>query len=622
MVTFQRVSTDKEVSINSVRYRLAGPVQTQLASTYPQKQITGTGEITSDSHPWASVHTWNDWRQGIGVDRMILGGIDDRRSWFSTCATQSRNHLMKAPLATETAAPSGNPTGIIIIGELGGNIVAAWGADVRDYTHGSDSWNASARTTLAAAATDVLNLTLSGTEYLVFCFTTGYEYSSSIASWTASIKDAVKIATWDNRLWGIDAVGQLWYAWVLGTEINHARLNLTHNDVITGLFEGRDANGNTILYCSTERYLYAHDMDNCRWVRLKISISPEGLSSANHTRKAITWQDQMYLASSAGTINYIARGGEATVNPMGFDEDDGLPNAEWENIISCMAESVKELIVGGAPISSNDTGLIFAWNGIGWRVLWQATAANTPLESLHVSFISSNRLWFGYADRVWWIQLNQTNSNPKQIAGWTFTATADIHKTPWFDAAQHEVDLTAIECIVDVEDSSSNETVKVEYATDYTEGSNDASYTTLGTITTDGRTIFTFPDNGTTANVGVAFRSIRFKVTLARGGTNTNSPDVTSLTLIYRKKLRPRWMHTFNIDLTQSIYDRSPQQQRAALVTAIQLTTFIEVTFRDDDGNDRNIYVDLVAPETEEQTGHDERGIMRVRAIEQLAGAA
>ena len=620
MVTFQRSGKDNEVSINGLRYKLAGPVMTRSASQYPQKQITGSGEITSDSHPWASVHVWDDWRDGIGVDRMIVGE-DDRRSWFSTAVTSQRQHLTGPPLATQTAAPaglSGNQDPLVC--ELGGAIVAAYGTDIRSYTAGTDTWSTS-RATLAAAPTDVLNLAIGTTQYLVYCYTSGYAYSSAIATWATSGKDAVKIAYWDNRLWGIDAAGQLWYTFTPGSaEVDNARLVLSHNDVITSLFEGRDAANHTILYCTTERFLYAHDFDNCRWVRQKVDISPQGLTATDLKRKAITWQDQSYLASSAGVINHLARAGEATVKDMGPDMDDGLPEASYENTVACMASSVKELIIAGNVVGSSDTALIMAWNGRGWRVLWSATATNTNIISLHVAYVTNYRLWFGYNGRVWYLRLNQTNMNPKRISGWTYASTC-FHKTPWLRPQGGEVDLAALEAIVDTEDCTANETVKVEYAINYTEGAADASYVTLGTITTDGRTIYTFPDNGVTANIGEELRAIRFKLTQSRGSTTTLFPDMTSLALVYRKKLRTRWMHTFRIDLNEVQSGRSSKTQRANLLTAIAVAELVEVTFRDDTGNTRNIYCDLMGPEGEERTGRDETGIFTLTAIEQLRGA-
>ena len=82
-----------------------------------------------------------------------------------------------------------------------------------------------------------------------------------------------------------------------------------------------------------------------------------------------------------------------------------------------------------------------------------------------------------------------------------------------------------------------------------------------------------------------------------------------------------RDLGTFVIDLTQDGPDGDPKTQRADLTTALETTTFVEVTFKDDSGGTRNIYADLVAPELEEQTGSNETGTITVTAIEKLAAA-
>ena len=429
-----------------------------------------------------------------------------------------------------------------------------------------------------------------------------------------STKNTVKMADWDGRLWGIDATGQLWYTFTPGSsENNDAKLMLSHNDVITGLFVGRRANDEEVLFATTERHLYRHDFDNCRWHEVGVAIAPEGLSATNHERKAINFQDQTYLASSSGTINYNAPG----VRQMGFDLNDGLPNAEYEQTIFSMAESAKELIVGGKPLSSNDTALIMGWNPRteGWRVIWKATSANEEIVSMHTSYIGAYRLWFGFNNRLWYVRLNDTNDNPKEIAGWTFSTVDDEWISPWL-TPQEDAILTAAETWIRVLGASANVTVKVEAAYDY----DDSSYTTLATISADGRTILTFPDNGTNANTGKVFESIRYRLTLATNA-NTSSPDVAILELVYRKKLRTKYAHTMDIDMRDPGSAGSPLEQQDSLKTAIEAEAFIEMTLHDDSGNTRNFYGDIVAPQGEESTGPNEEGVMRITFIEHLSGA-
>ena len=48
----------------------------------------------------------------------------------------------------------------------------------------------------------------------------------------------------------------------------------------------------------------------------------------------------------------------------------------------------------------------------------------------------------------------------------------------------------------------------------------------------------------------------------------------------------------------------------------IESLTLLEFTFRDDTGNSRNYYVDVVSATGLERTGHDETGVARIQVAE------
>ena len=124
------------------------------------------------------------------------------------------------------------------------------------------------------------------------------------------------------------------------------------------------------------------------------------------------------------------------------------------------------------------------------------------------------------------------------------------------------------------------------------------------------------------SSAGTAFRSIKFKLTLSRSTATTTglekfeTPDLVSLTLEYRKKLPAKWGHTIDVDITNEYKGNAPKDLRAALVTAIESTSLVEFTFRDDSGGTRNYYVDVVAAQGMEFTGHDERGSTTIQVVE------
>ena len=89
-----------------------------------------------------------------------------------------------------------------------------------------------------------------------------------------------------------------------------------------------------------------------------------------------------------------------------------------------------------------------------------------------------------------------------------------------------------------------------------------------------------------------------------------------SLTLEFRKKLPAKWGHQARINLNKSYKGKSPKDLRSALVSAIESTTLVEFTFRDDSGGTRNYYVDVASASGLEGTGYDERGSSTVNLVE------
>ena len=228
--------------------------------------------------------------------------------------------------------------------------------------------------------------------------------------------------------------------------------------------------------------------------------------------------------------------------------------------------------------------------------------------------------------RMAYIDLPQFVLNPKNTTTSEYAVSGEL-KTPWFHADQVDVDKLAVRLKVETADTSTSgtvESVKIEYAVDYLEtvSSADDQYLTLANSTfTDGlidtdttgvtQTIFEFPKNTadvSVAPIGKAFRAIRFKVSLARGGTATKSPRLISMTMEYRKKYERKEGYQFIIDLRDRYKGKTAAGMRSTLQTLAQSNTLSEFTFRDDAGGTRNYYVDVRIPSGEETTGHLEDG--------------
>ena len=649
-----KVVDDNEIYLGGTYYPLNRPVQSVLASIYPAKVTIG--DTTRDSNLRSSIISWSDWRGGIGVERM-QGASDADRAWYSTCNLRHRHHLVLPALSTATTAQDADDTSIqgaiTFIQDLGTVLYAGYSTAPYYYSEANDRWtrvtHSSSAYSFPADPTDSITVRMGGTDYIVVAHGGGYSYFSSATTVTDKTTDANFLTYWDDRLWGIDSTGQLWYTLTIdGTPVNDAKLPV-QNDYVTDLFVGRDATGEQIIYAATKTGLYAHDFANQRWVETQFQLPFHNFNGTGSVR----WRDSIYTPSGLGIYKYINGSNNAVITVMGPDRDDGIP-ATYRGTIKQLVGTHTELIAaidattapgaqaatdipwqGGATsgssarsqnviAASSGQSSIVAWNDTGWETKWVAPAAKAgkAVDKMLVSNAGKGdyRLWWGLDGQVYSQLIPFDVTNPSQLVAVEGTdyayESSGTHETPWFDAQQTEVDKLAIKLKVEVQDASSDETVGVSYATDYS-----TSYTDLTTITsttlgaTEGTQTFLLPTSD--SPVGVSFRSIKFKLTLARGSSDTTkSPDVVSLTLEYRKKLEAKYGHTVEVDLNTTYKGNDPKQLRNNLVSSIESNTLQEFTFRDDSGGTRNYYVDVTSATGIEYTGYDERGSSRITLVE------
>jgi hypothetical protein len=644
------VVEQNEIFLNGVYYPTTRPVRSTLASIYPAKVVIG--DTTKDSNLRSSVISWSDWRGGIGVNRME-GAAEVNRAWYSTCQLRYKNHLVLPGLVTASDIPSHGLTDATIgaINTYANEIYAFWNGSVSEspklykYNNTNNDWGTALTQSAADQVTDsVVFTSAAGTTYLVFAhYDTnaspgGYTYSSNGSSWTTDTTYGTKFVTvWDERLWGISNAGKLWYATTVGSETLDAQLP-TPSGSVTKLFVARNAIGIPIIYAATTQGLFAHNADNAMWeaTQMDFPVHPD------NGKGTVRWRDSVYISSGNGIYKYINGNNAAVITIMGPDRDDGLPS-DRRGAIRHMAGSHNELLVGidarAAPATISSTSFPYQWishhgatviepttgyssilgyNDMGWEVKWQADTAGRGFDSMHVSdAYSEYRVWWGHKNAVHFMDLPKDIINPSEVGNFAY-ATSGEHQTPWFNAGQSEVDKLALNLRIEAQDLSADEKVTVQYATNYVE-----SYTTAVALdstemgSASGTHTYTFG-----SSAGTVFRAIKFKLTLVRDDATTtglekfSTPDVVSLTLEYRKKISAKWGHTVDIDITNEYKGNVPKDLRSNLVSAIESTTLVEFTFRDDGGGTRNYYVDVISAQGMEFTGHDERGSTTISVVE------
>jgi len=537
------------------------------------------------------------------------------RSHFSRADGRYKNHLTLPPLYT-AGADSGVAGLTTAINEFGLKLYVALGngLDIRAYTVASNSWG-SQLTTPAASAYESIAFTMGATDYIAFAYGTGYEYSTAPdSSWTDDTTDVKSFAFWDDRLWGLDNTGQLWFSSVIGTEVNDAKIPLPDGYAHV-LFTGPDAQGEEILYVSTEVGLYAHDAANARFVKTKVAFPRMASADANSVavQGAATWNGDIYITAGKMTV-YRYDPTRGVVMSVGLNKDAGFPVPEIRGDIIKLLPTHTGLLA--FVLGSSDTlRTVWEYNGVGWHYL---ARDNGSAQGNHVSSIGGNyRLYHTFGDDdIGYTALQRGDVNPELATpAISYEGTNDIadHITPWFNAGQNEIDKTAIRVRIECSKMTSDETAKVEYALDYSSSYESSTFT----VTSNGVTTQTFP---TIANnnieAGSNFRAIRFKITLNRGSTATRTPNVKSISLEWRRKIPAKYGFEFTLDRSENYGGKTPKEMKTDIITAIETSDQVEFTFVDDDGDTQNYYVDVTNMEDVEDTGHGEIGQTRIAVVE------
>ena len=657
-----KVIQKNEIYLNGTYYPLNRPVQSTLASIYPAKVVIG--DTTKDSQLRSSVVSWSDWRGGIGVERM-QGPADADRAWFSTCQTRYRHHLVLGALGNQTTAEvtggstviTGDITMIQDLGSTVDDMYASWDLALYNYKKTPNDWtavtNGGGAYSFPSTPTDSITVRINHSsdgidDYIVVAHrntstgVSGFSYFKNATTVVDSTVDAEFLTFWDNRLWGVDSTGQLWYLLdINGTPQNDAKLPVP-NDYVTDLFVGRDSQGEQIIYASTQVGLYAHDAANQRFVETQFHLPFHQFNGSGSVR----WRDSIYSPSGLGIYKYINGNIHAVITVMGPDRDDGLPQ-DRRGTIKKLAGTHTELLAAvdattapesvastdvsyqwsrqphfGSSVIDSDSGYstILGWNDTGWECKWQAPDPGKAIEHMVVTNggYGDYRMWWGYDGNVYHQMVPFDIINPAQLGNYEY-ALSGTHETPWFDAQQTEVDKTALKLKIETSGCSSNETVRAYYYANYS-----TTEVSLGTITSNGVTTYTFNDDDESSDtygdpIGKTFRAIKIKLDLARendADAKEKTPDVISTTLEYRKKLEAKWGHSVEVDLNRDYKGNSSKELRANLVAAIESDTLVEFTYRDDDSTTRNYFVDVTSATGIEYTGHDERGSSRITLVE------
>ena len=618
-----------EILLNSERYKINGPVRKTLVSIAAPRFTIGDTQRGAD--PRASILTQNDFRGGIGWNRGLDPGTVDR-VWWSDCQTRFKGHLLlprKSNAATTQAVGTIKSITEFTVGASTDVYVVHSDNKVYKYLNASDAWSSSLDT-LTNPTKETIVFRDTTANYMIFARgSSGYTYTTDASTFTdmdvsgSATRNVEYFTIWHGQLWGIDNEGVL-KQWASGPTANPTEKGALPlpNGYVTSLFIYRDAAGTPIIYAGTKIGLWAFDETNNRWEETELRLP----FHTNSGKGTVVWRDAIYFPAGNAIYKYQTGSNTAVVSLVGFDRDHGIPeayagqvvkligthndllafvNADIDTSYTVFATGRQASGMGGAStvVSGTGTSAILGFNDVAWEVKWTG-ADNTGLETAHVgSAYNEYRMWFGVGNALYWTALSPDVINPDEISTFQYASSGTM-ETPWFDGGDAAGNKTAISLRAVTSTCSTDVNIAISYATNFNE-----SYTSLGTITTNGTTTYDFA-----SGVGVEFASIKFKATLT-SDTVLSSPDLNLIELRWREKIPPKYGFSVTIDAAKMFRSKTPKQILDNITTVINTNTLVPFTYKDND-SDRSYYVDLISASGFEFTGHDERGQIQIQLVE------
>jgi hypothetical protein len=488
---------------------------------------------------------------------------------------------------------------------------------------------------------------IAGTYTLVVAQGSDVDWTTDGSSWNRNTTDIDYVAFWRELLWGIDATtGILYFTSTLSSGFTADATLRLEAEAATRLFVGPAADGDSALYCATTRGLYVFDSTNSKFrdSGFRVPYHP------NNGKGALSWRGNIYYPAGHAVYEYNPVTGAVRI--MGPDMHDGLPS-DRRGAITTMVGSHNDLIAGinsatgttttiGAFLGTEtitqlqvylerDAGYptILGWAGGdppdeanipatgngGWEVKWPSGSQGDSISALHVSNqYSSYRLWWGSGGRVFYQVIPTDIVNPSQVTTSQYESSG-LTETPWFVVPGNQVGV-AMRVFLETRNPTSSETVAVAYARNFVE-----TFTTLGTNSSAGEQAYNFQDSSSN-NTGVTFRAIRFRNTLTRGSTNTNTPDVIKLAFAYKRTFTYLKGFRAVLDLTRPFNGLSVKQMREALDTILELAPQFEFFYRDESGEADQVYYVTIVPDqyqgADQTTGRLERGTHVVTVVESI----
>lgn len=622
-----------EILLYGQRYRLApekdgspGRVRTTLATQFPPKVVTNQ-DYGRDSHPVMSTWAVDDLRGGMGLFRYRTPE-DLNRYWTGrNFDGLYQGAFTLGPLITDLDEPAGVNQAINAINLLGGTLIAVLNNVV--YNHDGTNWSAIIDT-LPAAPVDSIYF---NPRVYYALGSSGYCYqttASGVATDVAAGANDPAVhswCVWDGKIWALDTAGKIWDSTTgnAGTWTNTRATLPIQDHTASDLVVYRDDGGDSVIYALTAFGPWLYDAVNDTWMQQDLQFP---FFRRVNTRRGggAVYRNVMYVHAADRTVfalDMLRR----TIADASFAAPDGAPwTSESANYAGFVGELKKFVtdntllfaLHGTSRANTTASWGLVVFNGLGWHPFYENTDTAANGQDMFIANATNHayRLYFedvgsavGNTNFLKYFPLAPLRENPLYSSTGRTYAVSGFVELPYFDGFAPEQGKTAQQVRIKLAGASSTETVQVAYRINGSTG----SYTNLGSaVAVNEEVALPFGTN----NVGLGFKSMQLRLTFARGNTTTAAPKVEYCALDYLRQPEVLRGLTVSLDLSDTYYGRTPQQQVDALWAAMKADTFGTCAWRDDSGNVRSLLVKVMSLDGAEESGFDWRSGYTLRLLE------
>ncbi len=612
----------QEVYFGGKYWNISGPVRVTNISVPPNSVVFGDTEKQGNTQVMTQF-VQSSYLGGAGKYR---GNIrtDTTRFWSSDCDTAYLDLLTLPPEAVFVGRPPGagsSQSDCDLTIAYRGVQYFFFGIYVLYLISDLTSWT-ELPIALASAPSDAIIYK----DKLYIACTTEIGIIDNTLAYTTNAQAGSYFTLWDNKLWTIAQTAAGWTIYQTGDGVTWtAGAVLPYENTVTDLVTFRDTSGSSVIAAITkngtsEGAMFLYDANTPRWNMSEVTWPPV---PDDQVCKAAKFRDgKLYINIGNLSMIGVQPGNPFVMNPMGLDQDDGVPPEETGKVNALVADInwmiakvdstdpdvLAEEWLGGGMWEDvywpNYTGKssIRRWFG-GWHKLYQSqTNSGVPGKALDMSSsYGARRLWFSMPEGIYYQEMTDSTYNPRMNPTRRFQDGPLEHVTPWWNYGTEGQDKLHGHIFVEAFDLSATETIAVYYAKDFDE----LTWTLVATLNASG--LWELIPNPQ----GVPGNWFRYKFVLDRGSDATKSPKMRYYRTETMRLLPATYGFGLTLDLTRPCRDRTPYQQMLdikALADPAITPQLQQFWYRDDDGSEKQYYARVSNFNASEWAGVAERG--------------